>query len=118
MKSKVHIIIIAMIYLLAALSVAAGIPKLLQMPQELQFLSSIGFSAIAVSILGVIQLSGGILLLWKKMRLPGAVLAGIALLVSSVAIFSSGNTNFGLVSLLPLVLLVIVICSSGRRTVS
>lgn len=115
MESKPHIFVIVMIYVLAALSVAAGIPKLLQMPQELGFLEDIGFSAIAVSVLGIVQLSGGVLLLWKKSRLPGAVLAGLAFLVSSLAIFSGGNTKFGLISLLPFTVAVIVIYSTLRR---
>lgn len=114
MKSRPHVVVIVMIYVLAALSAAAGIPKILQMPQELGFLSAIGFSAVAVSILGVIQLSGGVLLLWKKSRLLGAVLAGVALLVSSIAIFLGGNTKFGLISLIPFAVSIIVIYSTVR----
>ena len=114
MESKPHVIITVMIYVLATLSAAAGIPKILQLPQELGFLSAIGFSAIAVSVLGVVQLTGGVLLLWKRSRLSWAVLAGLALLVSSFAIFSGGNTKFGLISLLPLAVSIVVIYSTLR----
>lgn len=109
MESRSQVIVIAVIYVLAALSVAAGIPKILQMPQELGFLNAIGFSAIAVSIFGIVQFIGGVLLLWKKSRLPGAVVAGLAFLVSSLAIFASGNTKFGLISLLPIAILIVAI---------
>jgi len=112
MESKTHITITVLIYLLAALSAVAGIPKILQMPQELGFLNAIGFSAPAVTALGVVQLIGGVLLLWKRSRLPGAVLAGLALLISAVAIFSGGNTTFGLVSLLPFAVAVVVVFST------
>lgn len=118
MAPKPHIIVTVVTYVLAMLSAAAGIPKILQMPQELGFLQHIGFSAIAVSILGIVQLAGGLLLLWKRSRLPGAVLAGLAFLVSSLAIFSGGNTKFGLVSLIPVAVSVVVIYSTSRNAES
>lgn len=110
-----------MVYILALLSVAAGIPKILQLPQELDFLQAIGFTAIAVSVLGVVQLAGGLLLFFKSSRVPGATLAGLAFLISSIAIFLGGNTAFALISLLPPALLVFVIYSAMRgfrRTVA
>ena len=91
-------------YLLAVLSVAAAIPKLLQMPQELGFLEAIGFSDIGVCMLGAVQLMGGVLLAFSRWRLAGATLAGLAFLVSSIAIFAGGNTTFGLLSLIPVAL--------------
>jgi len=118
MKSKLHIVITVITYALAILSVAAGVPKILRMPQELDFLSSIGFSATGVLILGTLQVTGGILLFLKTLRLPGAVIAGLAFLISSIAIFAGGNTSFGLISLLPVVVSVIVIGSllKGARS--
>lgn len=114
MNAKLQTIVTVVIYALALLSIAAGIPKILQMPQELGFLESIGFSRIAVSMLGLVQLTGGILLFGRRLRLLGAVLAAAALLVSSIAIFVSGDTRFGLISLLPLVVLIIVIFGDLR----
>lgn len=105
-----------MIYALAILSAAASIPKILQMPQELEFLSAIGISGVGVSILGVVQLVGGILLLPKRLRLLGAGLAAMAFLVSSMALFYGGKTPFGLVSLLPVLATIIVICATVRAT--
>ncbi len=119
MGSKYPTTMRVLAYLLAALSVAAAIPKILQMPQELGFLKALGFSAIAVTILGLIQLTGGVLLLWRKYCLQGAILAALALLVSSIAIFMGGNTNFGLISLLPFVVAIIVAydaSASKKRT--
>lgn len=116
MKSKYRTVIRILTYVLAALGVAAAVPKVLQMPQELEFLSAVGFSAIAVSVLGVAQLAGGVLLLWEKSRLLGAVLTGLALLMSSVAIFLGGNTQFGLISLLPIVLTIVVAFDTATRT--
>ncbi len=115
MNHKFKIVVIVLIYILAALSVAAGVPKILQMPQELDFLNSIGFSPLAVSALGIIQSTGGVLLLWKKSRLPGAVLASAALLVSSIAIFLGGNTKFALISLIPFAVSILVIFGSSEN---
>ena len=115
MKSKSHITIAVIIYVLAILSAAAGVPKIMQMPQELDFLRSIGFSQTGVLVLGLLQLAGGLLLLWKKSRLPGAVIASFTFLVSSIAIFAGDNTSFGLFSLLPVVASLIVVGSLLRR---
>ena len=112
MKSKLHILVLVLAYALAALSAAAGIPKVLQMPQELGFLSALGFSALAVSILGVTQLGGAVLLLRERTRVAGAVLAGLAILVSSVALYSGGNTSFALVSLVPFTVSIFVLYSA------
>ena len=114
MKNKSHVIVIVLTFLLAALSVAAGIPKVMQMPQELGFLQPLGFSPIAISVLGVVQVLGGILLLLRKTRLPGATLAGLAFLISSVAIFVGGNMQFGLISLLPFAVSLFVAYTSMR----
>ena len=115
MKPKTHVVVTVMIYLLAALSTAAGIPKILQMPQELEFLQFLGFSEIAVSILGLFQLAGGVLLLFRKTRLAGAILATTALLVSSIAIFSSGNIPFGMISLLPVAISICVVYATVKH---
>lgn len=94
-------IVTVVTYVLGVLSVAAGVPKLLQMPQELAFLSSIGLKGAAVSILGIAQLVGGILLFPSKLRLIGIGLASLVFLISSAAILVGGNVAFGLISLLP-----------------
>lgn len=112
---KTRIAVRILTYALAALGVAAGAPKIFQMPQELEFLNTLGFPAIAVSILGVIQLAGGVLLFREESRLPGAMLTALAFLISSVAIFSGGNTRFGLISLLPVVLTIIVAYDTTAR---
>jgi hypothetical protein len=88
-------------YVLGVLSIAAGIPKLLQMPQELAFLSSLGIAGTAVSALGVIQLAGGILLFPSKTRLVGAGVAALIFGISCAALFIGGDITMGIVSLLP-----------------
>ena len=103
-----------LVYALALLSVAAGIPKILQMPQELGFLGAIGFSAVATSVLGLAQVAGGILLIFARSRLAGGLLAGLALLISSVALIPGGNSILGVISLLPFMLELLVIYLERR----
>ena len=109
MTSRSRIAVRVAVYALALLSIVAGVPKIAQMPQELGFLSSIGLAGVGVSILGVVQTAGGVMLFLTRSRFAGALLAGSALLLSSAAIFAGGNSRFGLASLLPLVLLVVVV---------
>lgn len=109
MASKTQAFIKVMAFAVGLLSVAAAVPKILQMPQELGFLGSLGLSGITVSALGVVQLAGGILLFLSRFRLIGASLATLALLVSSLAIFASGDSTFGLISTLPLVVSIMLI---------
>ena len=65
---------------------------------------------------GLVQVLGGVLLVPKKTRLPGAILATSALVVSAVLIFVGGNLTFGLVSMLPIALAGVIIYQSARNT--
>lgn len=102
-KSKVAIKVL--VSLLALLSLAAGIPKVMQMPQEVEFLAALGLSGLGVSILGGVQILGGVLLFTSKLRSLGALFAGAAFLASSLALIVGGQVQFGVLSLLPVVLL-------------
>ncbi len=68
MKLKFPTAIDVLAYLLGLLNLAAAIPKIIQMPQELEFLGTIGLSAIGVSLLGIAQLTGGCIIPWKSTR--------------------------------------------------
>ncbi|MEL7185664.1 MAG: hypothetical protein AAFN50_04405 [Pseudomonadota bacterium] len=114
MSKKTSILIRVIIYVVALLSIAAGVPKVMQMPQELGFLSSLGLQGLAVSALGVVQIAGGVLFAMNQYRLVGAVLAGAAFLVSSIALLVGGNIPFGLFSLLPIAVL-LVVARADRR---
>jgi len=114
MSTKAPKITRVFIYIVALLSIAAGVPKVMQMPQELGFLSSLGLEGIAVSILGVVQVAGGVLFALNQYRVVGAVLAGVAFLVSSAALLVGGNVPFGLISLLPIAVLLVVLRADRR----
>ena len=81
----VSFLIIAMI---ALLSFAAGLAKVLQTPQEMEFLQGVGLSPVLIVVFGLVQIAGGVLLVLQKTRMVGAVLAASALVVSTVLIFN------------------------------
>ena len=93
-----------LLIIIVLLSIAAGIPKTMQMPQELEFLRAIGFSPIVVSLLGIVQIIGGLLFAYPKWRFAGAVITATAFLVSTIALFAIGNESFGTISVLPVLL--------------
>lgn len=97
-----QILKITLLTILVLMSLAAGVAKMLQMPQELGFLSSLGIGERTVLILGIVQALGGVLLVPPGTRRIGALLAIFALVVSGVALFASGNTGIGLITLFPI----------------
>jgi len=97
-----QILKIALLTILILMSLAAGAAKILQMPQELEFLSHLGMGARAVMLLGIIQAVGGVLLVPPQSRRIGALIAIVALIVSGLALFTSGNTGIGLITLFPI----------------
>ena len=109
----VNILIIAIV---ALLSVAAGLAKVMQTQQEMEFLQGFGLSTALIVAFGLVQILGGVLLVPKKTRLPGAILTASALVVSNVLIFFGGNLTFGLVSMLPIALAGVIIYQSARNT--
>ena len=111
----VNILIIAIV---ALLSIAAGLAKVMQTPQEMEFLQGFGMSSALIVAFGLVQISGGVLLVPRKTRLTGAVLATLALVVSTVLIFIAGNLVFGLVSMLPIALACVIIYQSAGITLN
>jgi hypothetical protein len=112
----VKIVNILLITIIAILSIVAGAAKVMQTPQEMEFLKALGLSTSLILVFGLIQIAGGVLLVPRKTRMFGAVLATAALVVSTVLIFVGGNFAFGLFSILPVALASVVIYQSAGNT--
>lgn len=97
-----QILRISLITILILMSLVAGVAKVLHLPQELEFLGHLGMGERAVMVVGVIQVLGGLLLIHPRTRRIGALLAVVALAVSALALFVSGNTSVGLITLFPI----------------
>lgn len=107
----VNILIIAII---ALLSIAAGLAKVMQAPQEMEFLQGLGLSTALILAFGLVQIVGGVLLATKKTRMPGAILVTSAFVVSTVLIFIGGNFTFGLFSILPAALAGLIVYKAAK----
>lgn len=86
--------------LLVLMSLAAGMAKVRQMPQEATFFAELGIGLIWMTLLGIIQIASGLLAAFKKTRKIGATIMALAFLVSTLMIFISGNMVLGIASLI------------------
>ncbi len=91
----------AILSILILLGVAAGFVKIIRMPQELDFFQAVGLSEWSLVLFGVAQLCGGVLLIFRRSRLAGAVISAIMFLASAIMVFITGELGFGAVSMLP-----------------
>ena len=101
-----------LIVIIALLSIAAGVAKVMLTPQEVHFLESFGFNNIVIVGFGAFQIFSGLLLVVSKSRLYGAVLVLIAFILSSTLIMMSGNIIFAIVSFIPVLLTSVIIKTS------
>ncbi|MGB7450495.1 MAG: hypothetical protein WBM36_00050 [Lysobacterales bacterium] len=106
----VNILIIAVI---ALLSIAAGLAKVMQTEQELEFLQGFGLNSVLIIAFGIIQIAGGVLLVPSKTRMFGAVLTTSAFVASTILIFVGGNLGFGLLSTIPIALTCVIVYQSA-----
>jgi len=102
--------------IIALLSIAAGLAKVMQTQQEMEFLEGLGLSSALIVVFGLIQIAGGLLLALKKTRMLGAILVMSALVVSAALIFVGGDLQFGLFSLVPIALTGVIIYQAARIT--
>ena len=109
----VNLLIVA---LLAILSIAAGLAKVMRTQQETEFLQGLGLSLSQIVVFGLVQIVGGILMVPKKTRMPGAILVALAFVVSTVLVFMGGNLAFGLFSVIPIALAAVMIFQTARIT--
>ena len=107
---------ILIISVIALLSIAAGLAKVMQTEQEMEFLQSFGLNSVLIIAFGMVQIVGGVLLVPSKTRMFGAVLATSAFVVSTILIFVGGNLVFGLLSTIPIALTCVIVYQSARIT--
>lgn len=96
------------------LGLASAAAKVTKAPQELEFFGNAGLSETLVMVFGVIQLVSAILLFVPKTRKIGASVLALTFLFSTVLIFMSGNIQFAVFSLLPVVLLGFIVLEKTK----
>jgi hypothetical protein len=103
------ILITILTWLMVLLGVTAGIAKVMQVPQEVEFLMGFGLTSISIVVYGAFQIAGGILMAIPKTRVLGAGLTATCFFASVILVFLSGNLVFALISILPVIISVLVI---------
>ena len=106
--------VLALVVLISALSIAAGVAKVAQIPSEMAFLQSVGLGSSAILLFSGLQILGAILSLAGKTRIAGLWLVTAMFLLSAALVFASGSFVFGMVSLLPVGLAVFLINKSTK----
>lgn len=97
------------------LSIATGVFKLLQQEADIALFEKIGFNEVGTTVLGAIQLIGGILLILPKTRTWGAYIMIPTFVVASIAVFANGMIGFGVVSLLFIVMALLVVYIERKK---
>lgn len=107
--------------LLTLLGLSSGISKIMQIPQEMAFFQGeMGFTSSTIVFFGCVQLTAGVLLIFEKTRMVGAIVLAATLFVSATIVFMAGKIGFGFFSLLPIVMAGFVIreCLNTARAES
>lgn len=94
----------AVLIILVILSLAAGGAKVFNMPQEIQFFKDAGIHSTWLLPLGSLQIIGGLLAIYYRTRRVGSAAIALGFLLSTIVIFMTGNSAFGVFSLLPVFL--------------
>jgi len=84
--------------LVILLGITAAIPKVMQMPHEVEFFHAAGLGAYTLVAFGLAQLAGGILLLFPRTRKWGAIAVAATFAISTGMLFMAGNIAVGSVS--------------------
>lgn len=86
--------------LLVLLSVSTGIVKIMGLEADVKIFENIGFSYLATVFFGIVQLAGGVLLVFDKTRKLAAIIMAVTFAIASTGVFVSGMIPFGVISLL------------------
>ena len=99
--TKLQLVNLALVVLL---SIAAGVAKILQVPDEVAFFAQFGLGNKVLVAFGALQIIAGLLLMTGKLRKPAALLAAVLLATSAIMLLASGKLAFGLLSLVPVMM--------------
>ena len=92
---------LSLVVILAMLSVVAGATKVMQAPQELSFFQEAGIATQLLSPFGLMQILGGLISLFPRFRSWGLLVIAAMFGLSAMMILVAGNILFGLASVIP-----------------
>lgn len=100
--------------ILVLLAVSSGITKIMLMQQDVDFFGKYGFSDPVLIVFGLVQLIGGVLMVFFKTRFVGAAIVAITFLVSLALLVLDGNMAVSIITLVAILLLGVVMKQSPR----
>lgn len=98
---------------MVALSLAAGGAKISSMKQEIQFFRDASIDLDWLLPLGVLQIVGGLFAVYSRTRGAATILVALGFLISTFVIFRTGNSEFAVASLAPILLCAFIFWRSG-----
>jgi len=107
----VYMIILAILIFLA---VSSGVTKILLMQQDVDFFGKYGFSEPMLIAYGLVQLLGGLLMVFTKTRFVGAAIVAVTFLISLAVLLMDGNIPVSIITAVATLLLGVVMNQSWR----
>ncbi len=103
---------------LILLAVSSGITKVALMQQDVDFFGKYGFSNPILIAYGLVQLIGGLLMVFKRTRFAGAAVVAITFLISLVVLLMEGNLPVSVATIVATLLLAATMKKSRKTTES
>lgn len=108
MKIVTTIILLVLILL----AVSSGATKVALMQQDVEFFGKYGFTNPILIAYGLVQLIGGVLMVFKKTRFVGAAIVAITFLISLAVLLLEGNLPVSIVTIVATLMLGVVMKQS------
>ena len=104
--------------ILVLLAVSSGITKVALMQQDVDFFGKYGFSNPILIAYGLVQLIGGVLMVFKRSRFLGAAIVAITFLISLAVLLMEGNLPVSIATIVATVLLGVTMKQSWKSAAS
>ena len=108
-QREMRIVKIIFLVIVVLLGLGSGTSKVMLLPDEVAFFGKTGLTEVGIQIFGAIQIIGSLMLPFQKMRFFGSLILMVTFLFSTVLILISGNISFGIFSILPIAMIILLL---------
>ena len=112
MKTVTTIILVVLILL----AVSSGVTKVMLMQQDVDFFGKYGFSNRVLITYGILQLVGGVLMVFQRFRFIGAIIVAITFLISLAVLLIDRNIPVSIATVVATLLLGVIMKQSWKTT--
>lgn len=111
------IISTVILVVLILLAVMSGFAKATLVQQEVEFFGTYGLSNLTLVCYGLVQIIGGLMMIFGKTRFAGAAIVAITFFISLVLLLKEGNLPVSAATIVAILLLGVVL-KQNRKAVS